>query len=322
MDIRQKLTPVNFQKGSNKQNRALVIHSAWGYYQGSISWAHNPDAKASFHYIISAKGEITQVVKDEDIAWHAGVYDEPIADFLRPNPNLFTIGVEFEDKRDKNWAYPEAQRKAGIWLVDYLCNKWKIPKHGQFVLLHKNLNPTRRSDPVGKFSLDWLLGGSMTDTMTIDVSLFERIRDASEKFDKVVEYLEIDTNDPTLTPYEDVQRVIAGYKSRVNDLTKQLGESQGEVENREEQVGRLKGQLLNEQKAHSAEVIKLNKDVKNEQELRRVAEGRVTALQAQVDTISKQKGDLNKKLKKCEASQSGQTKTSFWDFILKLLRRG
>lgn len=321
MDIRQKLTPVNFQKGSNKQNRALVIHSAWGYYGGSISWAHNPDAKASFHYIVSAKGEITQVVRDEDIAWHAGIFDEPLPEFLRPNPNMFTIGVEFEDKRDKNWAYPKAQREAGIWLVNSLCNKWKIPKNGQSVLLHKNLNPSRRSDPVGKFSLDWLLEGNMSDeTMTIEKSLFERIRNASEKFDEVVKYLEIDTPDPTLTPFEDVRSVIGGFKSRVTTLGNEVGELKGEVENRTEQVGRLKDQLLEQEKLNNAAVKALNNQVKTITNEKGVLQGRVNSLQGQVDTLATQKGKLNIELNKCKQGQE-KPKQSLWELLLKLFKR-
>jgi hypothetical protein len=129
----------------------------WGTQSGSIAWFKNPDAKASAHYCISQDGEIVRTVPDMSIGWHAGVFDEPIADWLKPNPNNTTIGIELEDKRDPHWAYPESQRQALKELVDYLCITYSIPKDSEHILLHKNLNPSRRSDPVGQFDLNWVL---------------------------------------------------------------------------------------------------------------------------------------------------------------------
>ena len=157
MEIKQSLTPVNFTKKSSRKILALVLHSMWGTHQGSISWFKNPDAQASAHYCISQDGEIVQTVQDKDIAWHAGIFDEPIADWLKPNPNNVTIGIEIEDRRDPHWSYPEAQRRALIELVDHLCRKHNIPKDTQHIILHKNLNPSRRSDPVGTFDINWVL---------------------------------------------------------------------------------------------------------------------------------------------------------------------
>lgn len=163
MEIKKDLTSVNYTGKRSRDIKALVIHSMWGTYAGSIQWFKNPNAGASSHYCISALGEITQCVLDKDVAWHAGVYDtgkEP--DYGRGvNPNEYTIGIELEDKRDSSWKYPQEQREALVWLVNYLCEKWLIPKNDKYILLHKNLNPSRRSDPVGAFDLDWVLGGSM-----------------------------------------------------------------------------------------------------------------------------------------------------------------
>ena len=154
MEIKQNLTNVNYTPNGIKEIRGIVLHSMWGTQNGSIQWFKNPEAKASAHYCISQDGEIVQCVLDKDMAWHAGVYDEPIPDYLRPNPNFYTLGIELEDRRDSNWPYPEAQRKAVKWLVKILQDKYAIPKSK--VLMHKTLNPSRRSDPVGDFSFDWL----------------------------------------------------------------------------------------------------------------------------------------------------------------------
>ncbi len=166
MEIKQDLTPVNFTPNGMKEVRGLVIHSMWGTYAGSIAWFKNPDAKASAHYCISKDGEITQTVLDKDMAWHAGYYDEPVPDWVLPNPNYYCIGIEFEDNKDVNWPYPQVQKDAGAWLVALLMKKYNIAK--DHVMLHKELNPSRRSDPVGQFSRDWLFAQLGDPTVETD----------------------------------------------------------------------------------------------------------------------------------------------------------
>lgn len=165
MEIKQDLTSVNFTSNGMKQVRGIVLHSMWGTQAGSISWFKNPQAQASAHYCVGKDGQIVQCVLDKDMAWHAGIFDEPVPDWVRPNPNYYCIGIELEDNRDSNWAYPQAQREATAWLLDMLMKKYGIAK--DHVLLHKNLNPSRRSDPVGQFSFDWAftqLNQTPTDT--------------------------------------------------------------------------------------------------------------------------------------------------------------
>ena len=157
MTVRDSLTTVNFTSRTSRKILGLVLHSMAGTQIGSIAWFKNPDAKASAHYCISQSGEIVRCVLDKDIAWHAGLFDEPIADWLHPNPNNVTIGIELEDRADPHWQYPEVQRQALKDLVDDLCGRYAIPKDPEHILLHRNLNPTRRSDPIGAFDLNWVL---------------------------------------------------------------------------------------------------------------------------------------------------------------------
>jgi hypothetical protein len=163
MDIVKSLTTVNFNPGGMKAIRGIVLHSMWGTQNGSIAWFKNPDAKASAHYCISGVGEIVQVVDESklDRAWHAGIYDEgKCPDWAMPNPNDWCIGIELEDNRSVDWSYPEPQREALRFLVTNLMDRYSIPR--DHVLLHRDLNPSRRSDPVGQFSFDWLFGETPT----------------------------------------------------------------------------------------------------------------------------------------------------------------
>lgn len=73
MEIKEKLTKVNYNKGKNKVNKYIVIH-----YVGAASTAlnnanyfENVNRNASANYFVD-DNEIYRVVKDEDIAWHCG----------------------------------------------------------------------------------------------------------------------------------------------------------------------------------------------------------------------------------------------------------
>jgi hypothetical protein len=125
----------------------------------------------------------------------------------------------------------------------------------------------------------------------IDKKELKVLNFVKEQWVKLVAYLEIGT-DPNNTLYEDVQRVIGGFKSRVTDLQKQVDFANTEVKNREEQVGRLKNQLLESEKLQKALNIKLNEALKQASGTVGLYEGRIKELQGQVDTLAKEKGSL------------------------------
>src|SRR3990167_11903 len=126
-------------------------------------------------------------------------------------------------------------------------------------------------------------------TIQITKADFERLRTGSESYDKTVIYLEIPTTDPTLTPFERVQDVVAGLKSRATDLTKQVAYWETEAKNREEQVGRLKDELLRNEELRNELVIKLTKSL----EIANAFEARRKAFQEQVDGMGRKIGELN-----------------------------
>ena len=74
MIILQNFSP-NYSKTtrSSKSIKYVIIH-----YTGmqseieSIKRLKNPKSKVSCHYLINREGKIIQMVKDKNIAWHAG----------------------------------------------------------------------------------------------------------------------------------------------------------------------------------------------------------------------------------------------------------
>lgn len=75
----------NFSSRNGVPISAITIHTVQGTYAGAISWAQNCSSGVSYHYVIrSSDGQVTQMVLEEDKAWHVG------------SENPYTIGYEHE----------------------------------------------------------------------------------------------------------------------------------------------------------------------------------------------------------------------------------
>jgi len=95
------------------------------------------------HYMIDRKGNIYRLVKDADIAYHAGV--SKMADG-RTNVNDFSIGIEMLDTKDDE--YTDAQYAAVKSLIGFLKGKYPITS----VVGHDDIAPGRKTDP---WNFEW-----------------------------------------------------------------------------------------------------------------------------------------------------------------------
>ena len=130
----------------------------------------------------------------------------------------------------------------------------------------------------------------------------------STQHDDTVKYLFGTDADPRATSSEDIQKVIAGYKSQATMLRQDLAKSEAEIKNLEEQVGRLKVQIAEMSALNKDLNTKLNEATEIMLSMREDYEARIKVLQSQIDALAKQKGELNKEiavlesdLKECRA---------------------
>ncbi len=149
MKIKLNLSP-NYSKKSRpkKKIKFVIIH-----YTGmqseieSIRRLKSPKHKVSCHYLINRKGIITQMVKDENIAWHAG--KSKWKEFN--NLNSHSLGIELENKGHQ-YGYSNFSDKQIASLI-YLCTRLKkkyFIKKENF-LGHSDIAPLRKIDPGEKF---------------------------------------------------------------------------------------------------------------------------------------------------------------------------
>ena len=140
----------NYSRNSRpkKSIKFIIIH-----YTGmqseieSINRLIDKNSKVSCHYLINRKGTIMQMVKENKIAWHAGVSKWKNIKNLNKN----SIGIELVNKGHifgyEN--YSNLQINSLIKLCSKLKKKYKI--HKENFLGHSDIAPYRKIDPGEKF---------------------------------------------------------------------------------------------------------------------------------------------------------------------------
>lgn len=125
MEIKRKITKVNYKPLTNKRNMWIIIH-----YVGAVSTAKNNvdyfyenKHNASATYFVD-ENEIWQCVEDKDAAWHIGALI-----YKNSARNENSIGIEMCCKKDaKGKLYIENKTiENTIWLTKMLMKKYDIP---------------------------------------------------------------------------------------------------------------------------------------------------------------------------------------------------
>ena len=130
----------NFDFKAKRTIKYIIIHYTGMKNQAvAIKRLQSKVAKVSCHYLVSKSGKIYQMVKDYNVAWHAGKskWGKDV------NLNKNSIGIELVNKGFEN--YPKAQIKSLVYLLKKLKTKYKIKP--QNLLGHEDIAPKRKVDP-------------------------------------------------------------------------------------------------------------------------------------------------------------------------------
>lgn len=150
MNIIKKPSP-NFSSRGGKPVKMIVIHATAGSFPGDLNWMCDPKSKVSTHYYINREGDIYQLVKDADCAWHAGIskWKNYHVGLLQPSVNQTSIGIELENSAQQ--PYTDLQYVALISLCEELAEKYNIALDD--IVGHADVSPGRKTDPYSYF--DW-----------------------------------------------------------------------------------------------------------------------------------------------------------------------
>ncbi|GGX85704.1 N-acetylmuramoyl-L-alanine amidase [Streptomyces fructofermentans] len=142
----------NYAVGRSAAISKVVVHVTQGSYAGTISWFQNPASEVSAHYVVrSSDGQITQMVRDKDTAWHAR------------SGNASGIGIEHEGYVDNPSWFTDSMYRSSAALTASLCNRYGIPKDRAHVVGHSEVPGNDHTDPGPNWNWTYymqLVGGS------------------------------------------------------------------------------------------------------------------------------------------------------------------
>lgn len=126
----------NANRETDYQINYVVIHTTQGSYAGTINWFQNASSNVSAHYVVrSSDGQITQMVDEQDIAYHARSY------------NTNSIGIEHEGFVDNASWYTDAMYRASAGITRSVCLKYGIPMTRTYILGHNEVPGNDHTDP-------------------------------------------------------------------------------------------------------------------------------------------------------------------------------
>ncbi len=134
----------------------IVIHDTEGSYTSAISWFQNPNSGVSAHYVIrSSDGQVTQMVRNADTAYHAGNWDY----------NVRSIGVEHEGFMNQQGWYTEAMYTSSSQLIRTMADRFNIRKDRAHIVGHYQVPGSTHQDPGPLWNWNYYMGLVRQDSL-------------------------------------------------------------------------------------------------------------------------------------------------------------
>jgi len=136
----------NFQRADRPFSSPItriVIHTTEGPYAAAIGSFSHPGPRASAAYVVrSSDGAMTQMVHEQDIAWHSG----------NRQYNATSIGIEHEAFVGNCSWYTNAMYRSSARLVAFLTRKYGIPIDRTHIIGHYQVPDPFRLGGFGGFA--------------------------------------------------------------------------------------------------------------------------------------------------------------------------
>lgn len=127
----------------------VILHCTAGSFHSAVQWLLNGDREnpTSAHYVVGKRGQVVQLVAENDIAYHAGYGSWK----GKASINSRSIGIELENFPGKDGRsgdpYTDAQLEVALWLTARACQRYGLGPEA--VLGHSDVDPIRRPHDPG-----------------------------------------------------------------------------------------------------------------------------------------------------------------------------
>ncbi|MGW3412375.1 N-acetylmuramoyl-L-alanine amidase [Streptomyces sp. NPDC000888] len=115
----------------------VIIHVTQGSFDSAVKVFQDPGHGAAAHYIVRKDGHITQMIRELDVAYHAG----------NRQFNERSVGIEHEGFVDRPQDFTDAMYEASARLTARICVRYDIPVDREHIIGHVEVPGTDHTDP-------------------------------------------------------------------------------------------------------------------------------------------------------------------------------
>ncbi|MGV9253961.1 N-acetylmuramoyl-L-alanine amidase [Streptomyces sp. NPDC003697] len=133
-------SPANYRRADRPDDYSIdrvVVHVTQGSYAGAVKVFQDPAHQAAAHYVVGADGHVTQMIRELDVAFHAG----------NRGYNERSVGIEHEGYVDRASSFTAAMYAASARLTAGICARYGIPVDREHVVGHVEVPGTDHTDP-------------------------------------------------------------------------------------------------------------------------------------------------------------------------------
>jgi hypothetical protein len=126
----------------------VVVHVTQGGYASAVKVFQDPAHQAAAHYIVRRDGRITQMIRELDVAYHAG----------NRQYNERSVGIEHEGFVERRSSFTDAMYAASARLTAGVCGRYGIPVDREHIIGHVEVPGTDHTDPGPYWDWDRYMG--------------------------------------------------------------------------------------------------------------------------------------------------------------------
>ncbi|MET7287483.1 N-acetylmuramoyl-L-alanine amidase [Streptomyces sp. NPDC005573] len=133
-------SPGNYREADRPDDYAVdrvVVHVTQGGYASAVKVFQDPAHEAAAHYIVRRDGRITQLVRELDVAFHAGNREF----------NERSVGIEHEGFVEDASSFTDAMYAASARLTAAICGRYGMAADREHVIGHVQVPGTDHTDP-------------------------------------------------------------------------------------------------------------------------------------------------------------------------------
>ncbi|MEU0335531.1 N-acetylmuramoyl-L-alanine amidase [Streptomyces sp. NPDC006193] len=133
-------SPANYRRADRPDDYPVdrvVVHVTQGGYGSAVDAFRDPAHGAAAHYIVRRDGRVTQLIRELDVAFHAGdrQYNER------------SVGIEHEGFVERADSFTDAMYASSARLTAAVCARYGIPVDREHIIGHVEVPGTDHTDP-------------------------------------------------------------------------------------------------------------------------------------------------------------------------------